>query len=259
MEENSKSKMIGAVILIVIVIIASVVAYYYFNLPEAEDGNGGGGGGGGDNNLPRAVMSTNWTANTRVNELIEFNASKSSDTDGEIDTYIWDFGDGSKTRSGPLYEVVNHSYASAGTYKVNLTVEDDKGGRDSASKTITIRGLDYTSDESVIVTANANLPMPNEHTFQFPVEDDVVRANITLTLIGGSGSSDDGFSGSVEITVTDEFAMNKLDNASVDVRPFATQGYEYYREDLFGPGNYLVTVVCISGTVSVQFEIEVNY
>ena len=52
---------------------------------------------------------------------IHFNAQKSSDKDGEIIKYIWEFGDGMKA-FGP---VLSHVYHSPGIYTVKLTVVDD--------------------------------------------------------------------------------------------------------------------------------------
>ncbi len=49
--------------------------------------------------------------------------SGSSDTDGFIEWYDWDFGDGA-TASG---QTVSHQDASPGTYTVSLTVTDDDG------------------------------------------------------------------------------------------------------------------------------------
>ncbi len=47
----------------------------------------------------------------------------SSDPDGSIASYAWDFGDGA-TATGPT---ATHTYAAAGTYPVTLTVTDDDG------------------------------------------------------------------------------------------------------------------------------------
>jgi len=52
-------------------------------------------------------------------------ASASSDADGAIASYAWDFGDGqSATTAQPT---VSHAYARPGDYTVTLTVTDDEG------------------------------------------------------------------------------------------------------------------------------------
>lgn len=48
----------------------------------------------------------------------------SSDPDGTISAYEWDFGDGSPSVAAPT---ASHTYAAAGTYHVTLTVTDDAG------------------------------------------------------------------------------------------------------------------------------------
>jgi len=58
-----------------------------------------------------------------VNEIIAFNASESHDLDGYIVSYYWEFGDGTNATG----MIVEHSYAEAGNYLVNLTVTDDDG------------------------------------------------------------------------------------------------------------------------------------
>jgi len=52
---------------------------------------------------------------------IHFNGHKSSDKDGKIIKYIWNFGDGTKA-FGP---VLSHVYQSPGIYTIKLTVIDD--------------------------------------------------------------------------------------------------------------------------------------
>ena len=58
-----------------------------------------------------------------VGELIEFDGSASSDPDGTIASYAWDFGDGS-TGTGAT---PTHAYLQAGTFTVALTVTDNQG------------------------------------------------------------------------------------------------------------------------------------
>jgi len=54
-------------------------------------------------------------------ELITFDGSRSSDADGKIINYAWDFGDGTKGSGA----AVSHTYKAPGTYTVNLTVKDN--------------------------------------------------------------------------------------------------------------------------------------
>ena len=67
------------------------------------------------------------SANTKVNEEIQFSAACSTDAD----TYAWDYGDG----SGDTGASVKHKYPRAGSYNVRLTA---KGESKSASTTKTV-------------------------------------------------------------------------------------------------------------------------
>ncbi|QEE62511.1 PKD domain-containing protein [Salinibacterium sp. dk2585] len=63
---------------------------------------------------------------------VSVDASASSDSDGTIAGYVWDFGDGN-TATGVT---ASHSYAEAGSYTVTLTVTDNGGASNSTSKTV---------------------------------------------------------------------------------------------------------------------------
>ena len=56
---------------------------------------------------------------------VSFDTSASSDPDGTIVSYEWDFGDGT-TGTGPT---PSHSYATDGVYAVTLTLTDEDGTR----------------------------------------------------------------------------------------------------------------------------------
>ena len=70
-----------------------------------------------------------------VRENIIF-TSTGNDPDGLIVKWIWDFGDG--TTRDETVPSITHSYNSAGTYTVILTVVDDHGVSSSNSTTLTI-------------------------------------------------------------------------------------------------------------------------
>ena len=69
-------------------------------------------------------------------ETIAF-TDTSSDSDGTIVAWNWDFGDGgSSTIANPT-----HSYANKGYYTVSLTVEDDDGATTTVSKTLIVTAV----------------------------------------------------------------------------------------------------------------------
>jgi PKD repeat protein len=80
-----------------------------------------------DNKTPVASFTAS-PSNTGKGVPIHFDASASSDPDGSISKYEWNFGDGASA-SGVQ---TDHSYASKGNFTATLTVTDNKGGKGSA-------------------------------------------------------------------------------------------------------------------------------
>jgi PKD repeat protein len=114
------------------------------------------------------VADANGPYSGTVGDVVTFDGTGSSDPDGSIATYSWDFGDGS-TGTGPNPA---HTYISAGMFNVTLTVTDDSGATDSAATTAEIAELPVNEPP----LADANGPYTG-----------TVGANITFD---GSGSSD---------------------------------------------------------------------
>ena len=69
-----------------------------------------------------------------LKENVIFDASASSDSDGQLVDFIWDFGDGS-TRRGTR---VGHAYETIGLYVVQLTVVDNSGAVATISHTMNV-------------------------------------------------------------------------------------------------------------------------
>ena len=66
---------------------------------------------------------------------VSVDGAGSSDSDGSVVSYSWNFGDQSAAVSGPT---ASHTYAAAGTYSVTLTVTDDDGATGTLSKSVTV-------------------------------------------------------------------------------------------------------------------------
>ena len=90
-----------------------------------------------DKNLANESPKANFTASSLAGVapvFIEFNASLSSDSDGAVVGYSWDFGDGS-TGYGM---VAQHIFRKAGQHTVSLIVRDDQGATALAQAVVTI-------------------------------------------------------------------------------------------------------------------------
>ena len=91
----------------------------------------------GANTAPVAVIATT------VNQLkLSADGTGSSDPDGTIASYAWDFGDGGSATTA----LATHQYAAAGTYTVKLLVTDNKGASNQATAQVTVTAPAGTVD-----------------------------------------------------------------------------------------------------------------
>jgi chitodextrinase len=90
------------------------------------------------------------------NVPVVFNASQSSDPDGDPLTFAWSFGDGQPgTGIQP-----SHTYSALGTYTATLTVRDGQGGEAQATAQAQIYNtppiVDISANESGVIAACSN-------------------------------------------------------------------------------------------------------
>ncbi len=121
----------------------------YFSTTATEPNCGGGPG----NTDPIADFSAS-PISGEAPLTVTFDASASSDADGDVLAYSWDFNDGNNGTG----VTIQNTFTTKGNYSVVLTVDDGNGG--TATKTVMIR----VSDPIVIVDPD---PTGNEYLDRF--------------------------------------------------------------------------------------------
>jgi len=164
--------------------------------------------------------------NATVHQLISFDGSKSSDPDGAIVFWQWNFGDGQIFLNATAFAF--HSYSFPGTYFVSLFV------RDSGNQ---------TSSTSVLVQI---VPKPDIPPIaQFTFSPTSPRVGVTVFFDGSASHDPDGY-----IT---SYQWSFGDNASQFGGSFAQHTY-------FTAGNYTVTLTVmdnagLTGTTSARINV----
>ncbi|KYK21196.1 hypothetical protein AYK21_05165 [Thermoplasmatales archaeon SG8-52-2] len=91
----------------------------------------------GGNEIPNADANGPYSGQTNIE--IEFDGSGSSDPDGSIVGYRWDWtNDGSYDTAWLTKSKTKKSYSSAGTYTIKLQVKDNNGAMDTDISQVTI-------------------------------------------------------------------------------------------------------------------------
>jgi alpha-tubulin suppressor-like RCC1 family protein/subtilisin family serine protease len=92
--------------------------------------------------------------------LVSFNGTGSSDPDGTVASYAWNFGDG-QTGSGAT---VTHLYTTPGSFVAMLTVTDNLGATGSATVSITVNAANLAPTFTSPSTAQGALGSPFRYT-----------------------------------------------------------------------------------------------
>ena len=154
-----------------------------------------------------------------VDETITFDASASYDSDGKVEIYNWDFGDGNTT-SVPT-SATTHVYDVNGTYDISLTVTDNDGSNSSiTTNTVRIRasGEPLTVDDdgpadfhTIQVAVDAAREYESIFVNSGTYNENVYLTKTGLTIIGESLSTtiiNGGYGDVVTINASDVSLSN---------------------------------------------------
>lgn len=214
-------------------------------------------GGGEGNASPHAVLDVTkdngWTG-----EDFTFDAQESSDADGEITSWRFDFGDGT-----PPVEVtdeeqarVTHAYTKGGQYTVTLTVTDD--GKDNTGALTDNEAVNIVVNERIPVASTAVSALPGNETSEtelpFAVHEKANRFDLNLTLR------------SALVTGSSEFTVRVVDpegdtiaDKTITVGP-GTQGQTLTLDGLLTKqGEHKLVIEAKSGGGTADGELRIIY
>jgi PKD domain/FG-GAP-like repeat len=115
------------------------------------------------NNQPPTAVATATPTSAAINQTIAFDGTASSDADGTIASYRWEFGDGTQATTA----TASHAYATAGPFTAKLTVTDDAGSSSSATVAISIAD---TTAPTVAITGSVFTPTVSDNVAVTKVE-----------------------------------------------------------------------------------------
>ncbi len=170
-----------------------------------------------------------------VNEMMTLDGSGSSDLGGTIVSYEWNFGDGT-TLTG---QTVDHTYSTAESYTVTLTVTDNGGATSSDTTLVTVTKEPIIEEPTNLmyidsIEMSSDNKTAGRNTFTFAL------ATVTVVNSTGEPVPNAVVSGSWSVSTSDSDIGTTDDFGVVTVQSDNIKGLE-------GTFTFTVTDVVLSG------------
>jgi PKD repeat protein len=161
-------------------------------------------------------------------------ADASTDPDGSVVSWSWNFGDGGISSD----QNPSHTYTAAGTYSVKLTVTDDDGSTGSTSKLVTVS--DPQTGQSVTIASLAGSSSTVNKNFWKATVNVTISPAMSGAVVTGNWSNGTNTTCTTDTSGKCSVTLNiKTNTSSISftVNNVALTGYDYV------PGITSVTVI----------------
>jgi PKD repeat protein len=177
--------------------------------------------------FPSAVISSSATSGPAP-LTVTFSGSASSDANGAIQAYEWNFGDASAPASGAN---VSHTYTAAGSYSASLKVTNVNGLSDTRSLTITATSVQPKIFADAIamglVTSRNSAYAQAKVTVKDTAGNLVPGVTVTGTWSGIVSGARSAVSNAAGVATTDSPATKKSGSLKYTITGMTAPGYAY--------------------------------
>lgn len=194
-------------------------------------------------NIPPNALFTYSPSSPSTLDIIQF-TDTSTDSDGTIVSWLWDFDDGNASPE----QNPTHQYAEEGNYEVSLTVTDNDGGSDTVTKDIEVVYEDDTTPPTVKITK----PEKGLYIFNFKIRPFLIRKPLIIGKIDIEVDATDDKSGIERV----EFFIDGESKANIVTLPYT---YTWKRDKIriFGHRHTVKVVAFDNAGNNASEEIEV--
>lgn len=248
-----KGEDLKLLIVAILAVVAIVLASFSIAFPKEDEEREE------ETNSPPTANINVETASVEEGEIIYFNGSASTDSDGIIIEYTWDFGDG--VRDSGMYS--NHEFSLYGTYEVRLTVIDDGGATDSDIIMIHVEGHVKVHLLPIAVIEVASTTVKEGKDVVFNGSGSIVYNGIIIdyTWDFGNGIKDSGMyshyvfnnegSYNISLTVLDDRGGTNTTEIEIIVVPYP-QGSLQFKESSYNEGDFTGNFYSLSRSVNLS-------